>query len=240
MIGRPATKQECNICGSHSFGHMNGRMNVKCEGCGSLERTRAIHLTLQKKLTLLPGARIMHLAPELALTRYLTSIAGIQYEAYDLSPNLYRHIKVKRMDLVTDCEALESNSYDLVLHSHVIEHIPCNATAVLFHLHRALKPNGVHVFCVPIFPGKYEESLDDMTGEDRTVRYKQFDHVRRFGADDMERTLGMIFNRDYNYNLNSIASDEELDRYNIPPEGRRGFTSGTVFFLRKKDMKLIA
>lgn len=150
----------CNLCGSTSFKDFKGRTQVMCVACGSVERTRALKLILDSKKLLQPGMRVMHLAPETGVGRYIKSIVGDGYEAFDIDPSRYAaELNVRRMDLVSDVEGLASESYDLILHSHVMEHLPCNETAVLYHLHRAIKQSGAHVFCIPIHPGSYESDL---------------------------------------------------------------------------------
>ena len=137
-----------------------------------------MQLFLEQMDLVRPGIRIMHLAPEAGMSRKLID-AGAIYEAYDINPSLYRHCKVNYMDLL-DCERLPSRRYDLIIHSHVIEHVPCNITAVLFHLHRALKDCGTHIFAIPIHGGSYVEDLGPMGEEERMRRFNQSDHVRKF------------------------------------------------------------
>jgi SAM-dependent methyltransferase len=59
-----------------------------------------------------------------------------------------------------------NNSFDLVITSETLEHIP-NLQAALTEIHRVLVPGGRHVFTVPLLPGvptTYARSVIDPTG----------------------------------------------------------------------------
>jgi hypothetical protein len=230
--------RECNVCGGTTFADMGARKNVRCASCGSLERTRAMQLVLSADGLVQPGRRVMHLAPDLGLARNIKRIVGDGYEAYDLSPEKFPGLQVKRINLIADVEALPTHHYDLVIHSHVMEHVACNVTAVLFHLHRSLTPEGAHVFCIPLMGGHYDTYFGELPSEIRIQRFGQHDHVRSFGVKDLAITLGMIFSLPPCYDLEERFHTELLDRYNIPPIARKGFTGSTVFVMRKRDLKL--
>jgi phosphoglycolate phosphatase len=203
-----------------------------------VERTRLIKFFLDRNVTLKAGMSVLHVAPEMGLSKYFLSIPGLRYKAVDLFPDIYRHCRVERMDLVTDAEKLSANSYDLILHSHVMEHIPSNVTMVLLHLHRALKESGRHIFSIPIYLGSYEECLAEIGPEERRRRFHQEDHVRRFGRDDIDLTIGKIFNISEEYDLVKKYPDVDFSEFNIPRSALSGYTSNTIFCLRKTDLKL--
>ena len=226
----------CNLCGGTDFIDMNGRPKVRCRTCGSVERTRIMQLFLGKFKLVRPGIRVMHLAPELGMSRRLIE-AGVIYDAYDLQPDLYRHTNVNKLDLA-ECEALPSRRYDLIIHSHVMEHVPCNVTAVLYHLHRALKDDGTHLFAVPIYVGAYREDLGQLDRAERVRRFHQIDHVRRFGRDDILKTIGMVFRIEPRYDLVEHFSAEQLRNVNIPEALWYGYDSSSIFCLKKCDLKL--
>jgi hypothetical protein len=231
---------ECNVCGGKRFGDQRTRKGVRCMQCGSLERTRVLQLVLFESAIIRPGLRVMHLAPELGIARNVKKVVGKGYEPYDLFPEKFRGLEVRKMNLVTDVEGLPSEHYDVIVHSHVMEHIACDATAVFFHLHRSLRSSGRHVFCVPIRAGYYEAQLGGLTAEERTRRFGQDDHVRLYGARDLGATLGMIFKLPAEYDLEKQFSAGVLDKFNIPKNIRKGFNSSSVLALRKEDIKLHA
>jgi phosphoglycolate phosphatase len=184
------------------------------------------------------GSRVLHFAPETSLHGWLRERTGDGYDPVDFDPWRYRHAKARKFDLTVDAERLESASYDLIIHSHVMEHIPCNVTAVLFHLHRALKPDGMQVCCIPFLKDRHsEESFEALSPEEATRRFGQHDHLRRFGALDAAQTIGMIFALP-DYDLRDLVPEEDLVRHNIPRYAWTGLTQHTILTLAKADLKL--
>jgi phosphoglycolate phosphatase len=193
------------------------------------------HLNLAK-----PGMRAMHFAPDVGISRRLRKMIGSGYEAYDIDPKRYPGIGAIRFDLVAQAETLSTRTYDLIVHSHVMEHLLGNYTAVLYHLHRALTDNGVHIFCIPIISGYYASDLAPLSEAERQEEFLQYDHVRRFGRQDLVLTLGMIFNLPEEYDLTKWVPIELLEYHNVPPNARQHFTPDTIFVMRKNDIKLKA
>lgn len=231
---------QCNICGNDTFGPQANRPNARCQKCGSLERTRALKLHLDRLGLPRKGDRILHFAPEMMIAKFLKERAGDGYEPVDLYPNLFKGLDVRKFDLCADAEALVPNTYDCIIHSHVLEHIPCNWTMVLLFLHRALRPGGHHIMCFPILGGSYEESLAPMTGADAVKRFGQDDHVRRFAAADLSRTLGMVFRGNLaDHKLSSHFDAPTLNAVNIPANMSTTLNSSTVFVFGKYDARVL-
>lgn len=228
----------CNVCGSSDLRDFNGRPSAICASCGAVERTRILKTILDATQWLQPGQRVMHLAPELGIGRFIKGIVGSGYEAFDISPERYPpELNTRQLDLVTGAEKLPSQHYDIVLHSHVMEHLPCNETVVLYHLHRSLKPSGKHIFCIPIHDGHYESDLGNLSGEERTRRFHQHDHIRRFGRADFRNTIGMIFDLKL-FDLERLVGANQLRANAIPEEGWRGVSGHMYYFAEKDDIKL--
>ena len=181
-----------------------------------------LKLVLDKHQLPREGQRMLHLAPEIRLAQYFRSVLGAGYHPVDIAPERYPWEVVRRFDLATDAESLATRSYDIILHSHVMEHIRCNVTAALFHLHRALTADGYHIFCIPIYPGTYAADFGDISRDRATKEFGQHDHVRRFGSDDLQFTLGMIFQIPLLYDLSDQVSAEDLDACNIPHYAAQG------------------
>jgi len=228
----------CNLCGSTEWEDMGTRKNVRCVKCSSFERTRAIGLLLDHYEIPKKGSRILHFAPEEGLTRYLLDREPELYDAIDLDPRRYPHAQTRQFDATTDCEKLETEYYDLILHSHVLEHIPCTVAYVLFHLCRALKPDGFHIFCLPLMLGHYAEDYAPLSNEEATERFGQFDHMRRFARDDIHLHLGQLMTLDLDYSLYKTHAKEEIDAVNIPESERKGLNGSTIFVTRKDDYRL--
>ncbi len=228
----------CNLCGSERFMDMNGRPQARCVACGSLERTRVMKLFMDARCVLKAGCRILHLAPERGIYDSIRGTKGVDYDVVDFAPELYGFAPVRKFDVTVDVEQLPSRHYDVVIHSHVMEHVPCNVSAALFHLHRSLKDGGSHLISIPIMGSTYESDLGPIADEARVQRFGQKDHFRRFGASDLQRTLGMIFSLAERYELTDHFTEEVLDRHNIPAAARSGYTSHSVFCFGKNDLKL--
>lgn len=229
----------CNICGGLSWLDAKNRPGVLCAHCGSYERTRAVKIVLDRLGLPHYGHRVLHLAPEKGLSDILSNATGAGYEPADYEPSRYPHTTARRLDLVSDAQKLPSNYYDLILHNHVSEHVPCSLAYVLFHLHRALKPTGHHIFSIPIMSGCYDEYLGELPPEEATRRFGQFDHLRRFGREDIERHIGKMLHLDLDYSLYKFESSAaNLDACNIPESERRGLNGSTVFVVGKFDYLL--
>ncbi len=216
---------------------MGARKAVVCANCHSLERTRVVKLLLDHHKLPVPGSRVLHISPERGLaTGFLN--AEIEYEPVDIRPDLFDFCDVRKLDLCAGAANLPNEHYDLIVHSHVMEHVPCCVTAVLYHLHRSLKPDGYHVMCIPFMDGHYEEALGPLEPAEAEERFGQHDHVRRFGRDDIAATLGMVFDLPLPYDLHERFSSQQLDEVNIPRGERQNLTGSTVFVLRKGDIRL--
>lgn len=230
------TPVRCNVCGDDEFGDVGRRERVRCMRCGSLERTRVMMLHLERLGVPRSGDPVLHLAPEAGLADVLRQAAGdAHYRAGDATPENFER-PVERLDLCADAATLPSDHYRVILHAHVVEHVPCNYTAVLLHLHRALHPDGVHLCSIPFLPGHYEDTWRPLPDDERTARFGQWDHVRMFGTDDLDRSLGMVFRLPAEYDLEREFPVEQLDAANIPEPARRGFTPHTVLAFRKHDL----
>lgn len=231
----------CNLCGSTRFVDMNARPNVRCASCGSLERTRLLYLYLGKLGLPKPRSKILHFAPEKGLYRAFSKIVGaVDYTVADIIPKNFPFAKkVVKFDLCKDAETLPDDYFDLIIHSHVLEHVRCDISYVLFHLHRALRPDGWHICMIPFLPGSYDECFGKIGTDEATLRFGQFDHVRRFGRDDIDNSLGKILRFDKYFDATRDFPPEILRKYNIPETSWHGLTPDTVLCLRKHDMRLI-
>ena len=217
---------------------MGSRRDVRCGYCGSLERTRALKLILDYYEFPPSDARVLHFAPEAGLTRWLGTRGMMQYDAFDLEPQRYRHTAVKKFDLTKDASSLPSDYYHLIIHSHVMEHVPCNLAYVFYFLHRALRSGGLHVFCIPFSSGYYDECFGPLSKDEAVRRFGQDDHVRKFGRNDIERHVGSFLRLPAGYSLYDYCSAEKLDACNIPESERKGWNASTILVLRRNDYLL--
>ncbi|EHK78088.1 hypothetical protein SM0020_10430 [Sinorhizobium meliloti CCNWSX0020] len=191
----------CPICSAASeFKEFRGRPAEQCPNCSSLERTRAVYLCLMMKgrLPQIGTPRfdrsIHHFAPERSLYNELSAHGkNEQYRCYDFSPEIYKFAngRIKRHDLCDRDANRDLAMADIILHNHVLEHLPTDFRHVLGDLNSRLAPGGIHVFTLPMKGGKYDEDLSpNLAPEERKRRFAQEDHVRIFGRDDALEMIG--------------------------------------------------
>ena len=70
------SSHKCPVCNGGRFIVYRNRELGQCESCGANERTRVTALFLKKHIRLGPGQRVLHLAPEKQLARYLFEKVG--------------------------------------------------------------------------------------------------------------------------------------------------------------------
>ena len=228
---------QCNICGGTIFTDMPKRPRVRCADCGSLERTRVAALHIGRLADLPPEARILHFAPERGLAAMLRELGGKNYRAVDIDPSRYPGLDVDQLDLCKNVFDLPLDHYDLIVHNHVLEHIECNYTAVLIRLIRALNADGTMLFSLPILPGEFRDELVDEAPDVKLKRFGPMLHVRRFGTDHLQQTLGMIFDLPLAYDLRGTFPEDELVDANIPRHHWSNYTGATIFRVRRDDLR---
>ena len=227
---------ECPICGCTELVEANGRPAALCKGCGAYERTRLMWLVLDQLLEPRDRRDILHFAPERGLAARLSSLGGDGYRALDFEPAGFRikDVEVERFDLCSDTRGLAGESVDLIVHSHVLEHVPCAVGAVVRNLNAALRPGGYHVFSVPIIGTSFEEDLGDgVSDEERRRRFGQEDHVRRFGREDARAMFTDMFGEDVHFTRLASLGADSLCGAGVPSAVLTEASSHTVFAWRK-------
>jgi SAM-dependent methyltransferase len=182
----------------------------RCPRCGSRARQRLLWVHLEQSGLLSRRVRLLHLAPEPELERRLRPLAD--YVSADVEPG--RAMQQADLTALPFADA----GFDLVLCSHVLEHIPDDAAAVR-EIHRVLAPRGVALIQTPV---NHEQALtyEDPGETDPDARLRQFsqaDHVRVFGRDLAERLARPGFSV-------SVVSADDFD---AATADRRGLGRGT-------------
>lgn len=174
----------CSSCGHvgrfHGFGTPL-RTGARCPACGSLERHRLFSLAVQRGVLRFAGRDVLHFAPEGAVR---SSIVAAGPRSYTTSS--YPDTSA---DLCLDIHAtgLPAASYDVVIASHVLEHV--DDVRAMREIARILRPGGQFIAMVPLIEG-WGQSYEDpavVTEADRDLHFGQYDHVRYYGADFRER-----------------------------------------------------
>lgn len=185
----PKVSPICPICSTTEFKEYNNRPMAMCSKCGAFERGRLAWMMLEKLNCLREGVRFLNLAPEPFMIFFGAPILKEGYTAADYDPSLFSkwNKPIMKLDLCHDIAAMKEGSYDVIMHNHVMEHVPCAVPTVLSNLNRLLSPGGYHLISVPIRPGAETiEDLDpNLSEEERKVRFGQSDHMRIFGEKNL-------------------------------------------------------
>jgi len=208
----------CNCCGGRfrrfqSWTNAAGDSQPMCPRCGSLGRHRTEWLYLTKHPDLLTGRkRVLHVAPEESLERCLRRLPGVDY----LSADFDSKTAMERMD-ITDIRHPDS-SFDVIVCNHVLEHVSDDRRA-LSELHRVLSADGWALLQVPMDHDR-EVTFEDPTITEPAERervFGQYDHVRVYGRDYVERleAAGFVVSVD---DVVGTVSDEQVELYQLEPE----------------------
>ncbi len=205
---------ECPVCAKTSRSWISlGFPNLVCPHCSAFDRQRLLILYLRNELGISDKPVIMlHFAPESCLMRHFRNTLNLTYIAADLDPPR----GAVRMD-ITDI-ALEADSVDLVICSHVLEHVPDDAKA-LRELRRVLRPAGRALIMGPVDhdrPTTYEDP-SIVSPKARLAAFNQSDHVRIYGADFDERLRAAGFQVDANHYALSLG-ERAITRYGLRRE----------------------
>ena len=179
---------ECPLCGSRfdRFKAAWNRPDALCWHCGSHERHRAQWLLLTRRPELLRDIRsLLHFAPEWTMRERLAPLAaerGLRYVTADLDPaGVDRQLDLNAL-------ALPDDAFDAVMCSHVLEHVPDDATAMR-ELRRVTAGGGWCLVMVPLDLTRAETYEDPsvVTPEAREREFLQHDHVRLYAPDIADR-----------------------------------------------------
>ncbi|MBK6542184.1 MAG: class I SAM-dependent methyltransferase [Flavobacteriales bacterium] len=124
------------------------RPHALCPFCGSLERTRMMGLALKERGLPKPGHRVLHVAPDRSLREMLRKAPGVTYIAGDKQAPGYSYPQ-DTIDLDITALDFPDDHFDLIICSHVLEHVPEDRTAMR-ELCRVLRPGGTAILLVPM------------------------------------------------------------------------------------------
>ncbi|MDY0084394.1 MAG: methyltransferase domain-containing protein [Bacteroidales bacterium] len=159
------------------------RPKTICPGCHSNDRERLIHWLFENHYPISATDKILHIAPEPSLGRYLKAkspngyISGVKYyEGFYYPPG------VKLLDLLE--LPFQNEHFDWIICNHVLEHIP-DDFAAMQAIFRILKNGGKAILQVPWSPllNTTKEDANIQDPQEREAAFGQFDHVRIYGKD---------------------------------------------------------
>jgi len=126
--------------------------------------------------------RLLHVAPD-AIASALRSRPNIRFVGIDISP-------LRRPEVVGDLTRapLASATFDLILCSHVLEHVQ-DDLAAMREITRLLSPTGRGIVLIPWDHSRASTDEDPTVTDprERIRRFGQHNHVRRYGRDIVDR-----------------------------------------------------
>jgi hypothetical protein len=211
--------RECPCCGGR-FRRMSRRRlsgwGGICPRCRSHPRHRAIALLLARGT--LPGRRLLHFAPEPLLDPVFARLPGVERVTADLHAPADLRLDISDMDQ-------PEGSFDLILCSHVLEHVPDDRSA-MSELRRVLTDGGRALVLVPYRPETVTYEDPSISSPlDRMVAFGQQDHVRIYGSDLPDRL------RDAGFEVDDRTAAELFDTQTV--EGAELDPGEHLFLCRK-------
>jgi SAM-dependent methyltransferase len=203
------------------------RTLARCPQCDSLERHRLLWLFLNKETDILrKPVKVLHFAPERCFEDRFQNMKNIEYVTADLDPKL-----VMKMVDITNIPFADS-SFDMVICSHVLEHVPDDLTAMK-ELKRITRPSGAVIIMVPTAGNKTLDGSFSESPEVRRERYGQPDHVRLYGSDIADRLVAAGFKVDARQYAGELTNSD-VERYRLVMKESR-FDRLETIFLCKPD-----
>ena len=204
---------------------MYNKYTAICPHCHSSDRERFYRLYLERVAGLTDGAGrdILHIAPEMQLRHWLKDLSGVRYLCGDLFPKDSETLRVDVTDIL-----FENESFDIILCSHVLEHVPEDRLAMR-ELYRVLKPGGFAIVNVPIVMN-LEHTYEDFSitsPEERVVHFGQDDHVRVYSKRDFVERL-----REAGFVVEEYVYGDHLDV--LPPAKTIGVSDSDVLYIARK------
>lgn len=167
----------------------SGRRASACPHCHCIDRERLILLYLQNEIDpqQWQDLKVLHIAPEPVLARWLTDQRPKQYVKGDFFSQGYQY----SADTVhADVQALkwENEYFDLIICSHVLEHVKDDKKSMR-ELNRVCRINGRLLVMVPMALDLKVtiEGVGTESPEFRKQHFGQFDHLRLYGQDFIDR-----------------------------------------------------
>lgn len=186
----------CPLCESNIRKFMPAgapsRPLCQCPSCGSRERHRLLWLYIKDKLDpISSSANILYTSPAWPLEEKLREGSNANVLTSDINLDVIGDgLSDKNVDVYSDITRLSfrDNMFDLVICSHVLEHVQDDKKAIA-ELSRVLKKDGNALVMVPQSDvlNKTHEDMGITTVKNRSQAFGAPNHVRQYGKDFYQR-----------------------------------------------------
>lgn len=173
----------CPICSREFVSWLHNHKDEMCPYCRTVCRHRMLCLYLQNFYKSSNNVvKVLFFAPDWGLERWFRLHNNFQCVTTDQSaPNVDFHADI------TNLFSVENDSYDLVICCHVLEHVP-NDLKAISELFRILCDGGTALIQVPYNPSSHTDEDPSISDPlEREQHFGQFDHVRSYGHDIINR-----------------------------------------------------
>jgi len=173
----------CNICnkGLRKFIEIQNSDKL-CPNCGSSSRDRRLWQLLDSEF-LKMKIEVLDFSPSRSIYRKFKRTPFVSYTGTDLSGDF---ISEENYD-ITNID-IESESQDLIICYHVLEHIE-NDIQAMKELYRVLRKNGTCIIQTPFKYGEIYEDTSLNTEKERLKHFGQEDHVRIYSVNGLKERL---------------------------------------------------
>jgi predicted SAM-dependent methyltransferase len=208
---------KCELCGWSGLKFPEG----KCPTCRSLPRTRLIPFSVEHFVLPKNSVALLHVAPNKPEYDYINgTFKNTQYDRMDI-------LKRDHTNLVLDLTKtnLPSNSYDIIILWHVLEHIPQDTIAIK-EMYRILKSDGKILMSVPIYPVGNQITFED-------DKIDRSEYLKVHGHHDHCRSCGLDYYKRFE-NLGFKTSILKVDELPLEEQARFGLSKNHVSWLFEK------
>lgn len=199
--------------------HSDEMMNphaYSCPKCEASDRERVYAMYLSQEFSKMKETgrtyKFLDFAPSSSLSKFIKQHSFINYRSADL----YMKGVDDKVD-ITDLHIYESDSFDMILCSHVLEHVEHDVKAMK-ELYRVLNKHGFAIIVVPINLG-LKEDFEDPTKTSESDRWKYFgqnDHVRVYSKKGFISKLESVGFHVHQYGIDFFGM-VEFERCGIHP-----------------------
>lgn len=179
--GGTIAPRECNCCGYKGAFYAVGlhlRRDAACPRCHSLERHRLFKLYFDANRSNFEGKSVLHFAPEQSMARFIRPVASKYLTADLMNPRADAKLDIEDFALF--------DKFDTVIASHILEHV--DDRKALACIRNAMGDGGLLLALVPITESMTTfEDPAIVNAKDRELFFGQYDHVRYYGNDFVDR-----------------------------------------------------